>query len=135
MQINCPSCKNPITDVEIAPDEITCTACGSNFRIEWQAVSTCEPDQAAQTLGRFELLGIVGAGAFGTVYKARDPQLDRVVAIKVPRSGQLAAARERDHFLREARSVAQLRHPSISRFTRSARATASPTWSATSSRG
>ena len=52
-------------------------------------------------------------GGFGTVYKARDPELDRVVAIKVPRSGNLAGPQEMDRFLREARSVAQLRHPAI----------------------
>ena len=52
-------------------------------------------------------------GAFGTVYKARDPELDRVVAIKVPRAGVLAPGKELDRFLREARSVSRLRHPSI----------------------
>ena len=55
----------------------------------------------------------IGVGAFGTVYKARDPELDRIVAVKVPRSGNLADDQDRDRFLREARSVAQLRHPSI----------------------
>jgi serine/threonine protein kinase len=64
-------------------------------------------------LGRFELLDIVGVGAFGTVYKARDPELDRIVAIKVPRAGNLGSKDDADRFLREARSVAQLRHPSI----------------------
>jgi S1-C subfamily serine protease len=66
-----------------------------------------------QSLGRFELLGSVGMGAFGTVYKARDPELDRIVAIKVPRVGSLGSGPELDRFLREARSAAQLRHPSI----------------------
>src|SRR5262249_10219809 len=66
-----------------------------------------------QKLGRFEVLDTVGQGAFGTVYKARDPELDRVVAVKVPRAGNLAGPEELDRFLREARSVAQLRHPAI----------------------
>src|SRR5262249_5692457 len=64
-------------------------------------------------LGRFELLTAVGSGAFGTVYKAHDPQLDRTVAVKVPRAGNLPDGRELDRFLREARSAAQLRHPAI----------------------
>src|SRR5207247_2432146 len=62
---------------------------------------------------RFELLDAVGGGAFGTVYKARDPELDRIVAIKVPRAGSLATRHDLDRFEREARSVAQLRHPGI----------------------
>jgi WD40 repeat protein/serine/threonine protein kinase len=64
-------------------------------------------------LGKFELLETVGVGAFGTVYRARDPELDRTVAIKVPRAGNLAGPQDMDRFLREARSVARLRHPSI----------------------
>src|SRR5262249_6158937 len=45
--------------------------------------------------------------------KARDPELGRWVAIKVPRAGSLAGKEDLDRFVREARSVAQLRHPSI----------------------
>src|SRR5262249_10141570 len=60
-----------------------------------------------------ELLSGVGSGAFGTVYKARDRELDRTVAIKVPRSGSFSNPDEQERFLREARSVAQLRHRSI----------------------
>jgi serine/threonine-protein kinase len=67
----------------------------------------------SQKLGKFELLDTVGSGAFGTVYKARDPELDRTVAVKVPRAGSLTGPQELDRFLREARSAAQLRHPSI----------------------
>src|SRR5262249_56441029 len=65
-------------------------------------------------LGKFELIDQVGVGAFGTVYKARDRELDRIVAIKMPRAGSLGStSSDADRFLREARSVAQLRHPSI----------------------
>src|SRR5262249_31540133 len=71
------------------------------------------PPGEPRKLGRFELIAKVGAGAFGTVYKARDPELERVVAIKVPRAGGLARAEDLERFLREARSVARLRHPGI----------------------
>jgi len=47
------------------------------------------------------------------VYKARDRELDRIVAVKIPRSGSLPNPEDQERFLREARSVAQLRHPSI----------------------
>jgi hypothetical protein len=66
-----------------------------------------------RNFGRYELLAKVGTGSFGTVYKARDPELDRVVAIKVPNDGNLSGTNEMERFLREARSVAQLRHPAI----------------------
>ena len=72
-----------------------------------------DPVMVPRDLGKFELLDIVGVGAFGTVYKARDPELDRIVAIKVPRAGNLGSKEDADRFIREARSVAQLRHPSI----------------------
>ena len=63
-------------------------------------------------VGRFELLERLGRGGFGTVWKARDTELDRIVAVKIPRKGQLTPA-EVEHFLREARTAAQLTHPNI----------------------
>jgi serine/threonine protein kinase len=88
-------------------------ACGSSGQLEEAPVSADRPHGCSRKLGRFELLAKVGVGAFGTVYKARDPALDRIVAIKVPRLGGLASAEDLDRFLREARSLARLRHPSI----------------------
>src|SRR5690606_33293773 len=66
-----------------------------------------------ETLGRFQLIEVLGEGAFGTVYRARDPQLDRDVAIKVPRAGTLQSAEDRQRFLREARAAGHLNHPNI----------------------
>jgi WD40 repeat protein len=63
-------------------------------------------------VGRFEVIAELGSGAFGTVWKARDPTLHRLVALKIPRQGVLAPA-EADRFFREARAAAQLRHPNI----------------------
>jgi WD40 repeat protein/tRNA A-37 threonylcarbamoyl transferase component Bud32 len=113
MHILCPHCHNPIEVVNLSTrEEITCPSCGSSFRLETEA-TTDSQSSLPQKLGRFELLGVLGQGAFGTVYKARDPELDRSVAVKVPRAGNLAGPQELDRFLREARSAAQLRHPSI----------------------
>jgi tRNA A-37 threonylcarbamoyl transferase component Bud32 len=64
-------------------------------------------------LGKFELLEELGAGSFGYVFRARDTELDRTVAIKVLRAGGLANREDVDRFLREARSAAQLKHPGI----------------------
>ena len=66
-----------------------------------------------KTVDRFELLRVLGQGAFGTVYLARDPRLDRAVAIKVARTGVLNSKKDIDRFNREACAAAQLRHPNI----------------------
>lgn len=64
-------------------------------------------------LGRFELESELGAGSFGHVFKAHDTELDRPVALKIQRAGTLASEEDIERFLREARSVAQLKHPGI----------------------
>ncbi len=68
---------------------------------------------AVQTIGRYEVAEKLGEGGMGTVYKAYDPLLARVVAVKVI-SGQLDSQPEqRERFFREARAAAQLSHPNI----------------------
>jgi tetratricopeptide (TPR) repeat protein/tRNA A-37 threonylcarbamoyl transferase component Bud32 len=113
MHLVCPSCHSSI-EVEAPTEtrEILCPSCQSSIRLEGGSTTGWRPLEGRK-LGRFELLDTIGAGAFGTVYRARDPELDRKVAIKVPRAGNLAGQQDLDRFLREARSVAQLRHPSI----------------------
>lgn len=68
--------------------------------------------EAPVRLGRFELGRRRGAGAMGVVYEARDPELDRKVALKVIRSTELDHSRF-DRLAREARSLAKLRHPNV----------------------
>jgi hypothetical protein len=57
-------------------------------------------------LGRFEIRACLGAGAFGTVYRAYDPVLNREVALKVPRAGMLQSPGTVKRFLRGAQSAA-----------------------------
>ena len=64
-------------------------------------------------LGRFELLSELGVGSFGYVFRARDTELDRIVAIKIQRAGAFASEEEIGRFLREARSAAALSHSAI----------------------
>src|SRR5262249_23590324 len=68
---------------------------------------------ASRPLGRFQLLERVGQGAFGAVWKARDPNMDRIVALKVLHSGLGTDEDELQRFEREARATAQLRHPGV----------------------
>lgn len=64
-------------------------------------------------LGSYELLSEIDSGAAGTVYRARQVGLDRVVALKVPSSGRFASDQEIELFRREAEAVARLDHPGI----------------------
>ena len=68
---------------------------------------------AGVRLGPYELLGLLGAGGMGEVYKARDTRLDRTVAIKVLSEPFAADPDRRERFEREARAVAALNHPHI----------------------
>lgn len=61
----------------------------------------------------YEVLAHINSGGMGSVYKARDLKLDRLVAIKLPRRELVDDADGRERFLREARSAAKLRHPNI----------------------
>ncbi|MCA9236037.1 MAG: serine/threonine protein kinase [Planctomycetales bacterium] len=112
LHVRCPHCSNPMEILADSPFvEITCGTCGSTFNL----VDREEPTAAASTLrrlGRFDLLARLGVGGFGTVWKARDTELDRLVAVKIPRKGRLTPA-DVEQFFREARAAAQLRHPNI----------------------
>jgi predicted Ser/Thr protein kinase len=70
------------------------------------------PLQPGQKLGPYEILAPIGKGGMGEVYRARDPRLNRDIAIKVlPQPFATDAARER--FQREARAASALNHPNI----------------------
>jgi serine/threonine protein kinase len=64
-------------------------------------------------IGKYELLDEIGRGAMGTVYRARDPQLERLVAVKMMSEELLIEDEMRARFQREARSAANLSHPNI----------------------
>ncbi|MEX0641062.1 MAG: protein kinase, partial [Pirellulales bacterium] len=112
LKVRCPHCRNYVeTIVDGSWRDITCTSCGSHFSLVDESTET-RTAAAVKSIGHFDLIEQIGAGAFGTVWKARDRDLDRTVAVKIPRKGQLETA-EAEQFLREARAAAQLHHPCI----------------------
>lgn len=70
-----------------------------------------------KTIGRYEILETLGKGAMGIVYKARDPLLDRIVAVKTIVSPRGSGRRNRraylERFEREAKAAAKMQHPAI----------------------
>jgi hypothetical protein len=91
---------------EILPNDDT-----AEFGTQAQQTVRHEPEPL-RYLGHFALLERIGSGGFGTVWRARDTKLNRIVAVKVPGKETLEPA-ELERFLNEAMSAARLRHPNI----------------------
>ena len=108
----CPTCHQPIP--ADAPGGL-CPTCV--LRDAEEPPPSLHPapslEQVAAAFPKLEILGFIGQGGMGSVYKARQPNLDRVVALKI-----LAPELRRDpgfeeRFAREARTLAKLHHPNI----------------------
>jgi serine/threonine protein kinase len=71
--------------------------------------------EAAETIGRFEIMEVIGRGGMGVVVSAFDPELSRKVAIKVLRPGVGVASETsgRARLIREAQAMAQIAHPNV----------------------
>jgi WD40 repeat protein/tRNA A-37 threonylcarbamoyl transferase component Bud32 len=109
----CPHCLCTVPYFLKPDNNWLCPICGGSFRVESFAASSTVDDIGV--LGRFQLLARVGRGTFGEVWRARDCQLDRIVALKIPHPGMLDSAGALERLEREARAAAQLRHPGIVR--------------------
>jgi serine/threonine protein kinase len=120
--VNCPRCGSMLP-----PDspQGLCPRCVLGVGLDTQTQATGEfgphgmkivPPPEAEVAKRFphlEILGCLGHGGMGVVYKARQPKLNRLVALKIlaPEKGADPAFAER--FLREAQALARLSHPNI----------------------
>ncbi len=115
----CPQCGSPLP--ENAPGSL-CPRCLMRMNLKTETVFTGEPAAAAPPptpaelaphFPQLEILECLGRGGMGVVYKARQPQLDRVVALKILAPERVTDARFAERFLREAKTLAKLNHPNI----------------------
>ncbi len=81
--------------------------------MEAQGAAGGEVAGPAQTVTHYELLEKLGEGGMGTVFKARDIRLERLVALKFPLPRLLDSPDLRSRFLREGRALSRLSHPNI----------------------
>lgn len=81
-------------------------------RNAWRQITGHPPGDAPERIGRYRILGLIAEGGMGAVYRARQDEPEREVAIKLIRPGPGAAALL-PRFEREARSLARLQHPGI----------------------
>ena len=115
----CPTCGQPLPAGALAG---LCPACLMAQGLETDAGSgdankTRFTPPTLQSLAKLfpqlEILGMLGAGGMGAVYKARQPALDRLVALKVLPAGGTDGGNFAERFNREARALARLNHPNI----------------------
>ncbi|HEY3840593.1 MAG TPA: protein kinase, partial [Bryobacteraceae bacterium] len=78
-------------------------------RLEWGQ----EPVRVGEVVGRYQILSLLGGGGMGIVYRARDSQLNRCVALKFLAPHLVGYGRNRAQFLKEAQAAAALQHPNV----------------------
>jgi len=99
-----------------------CKRCGTRFTLSPSGDGSSPPSPGTPAavavaplavIGRYQVREKLGSGAFGTVYRAYDPQLEREIALKVLRPEALASPQAVERFQREARAAAKMHHPHI----------------------
>ncbi len=86
---------------------------GSKRNLPGEKKILLSAEVVGRRVGPFVLLGEAGRGGMGVVYKARQEELGRVVALKVILTGEHSGPHERARFLREAAAAGSLQHPNI----------------------
>ena len=119
----CPSCQKPLppnAPIGLCPECLMKAGFADRDRPGSRAGQSKVPAfvppsvaELAKLFPQFEILELLGQGGMGAVYKARQPSLDRLVALKIlpPQTG--ADSGFADRFTREARALARLSHPNI----------------------
>ncbi|MEY2480035.1 MAG: eukaryotic-like serine/threonine-protein kinase [Verrucomicrobiota bacterium] len=101
LEQKCPACGASVDVSDAEPlGRIACPQCGEKFRVE-------------RAFDHFVLLESLGVGGMGSVYKARDTRLDRLVALKLLRKDLSADPNEAARLQQEARLTASVNHPNV----------------------
>jgi serine/threonine protein kinase len=118
----CPSCLTDIGQSQ-ADDDAVLNSCRSLRRqadsapdlaqLEVLVARLQELVRLPSRIGRYRVIRLLGQGGMGKVYLAEDAELQRQVAVKVPRLSGAQDERERTQFLQEARAAAAVRHPHV----------------------
>jgi len=117
METECPQCGNRF-DTQVAPGlKDACPRCLAEFLVGDTAAGSgplgVPPLKPGTTFHGMEVLEFLGQGGMGFVYKARQPNLDRIVALKILDPRLAASPEFAKRFAREAKALAALNHPNI----------------------
>src|SRR6185437_6093644 len=117
MENQCPQCGSPLPSGVLAG---LCPAClfkqGAAADTAAPEMATFQPptvEEIAKLFPQLEILSFIGKGGMGAVYKARQPALDRIVALKIIPPQAASGPGFLERFNREARALAKLSHPNI----------------------
>src|SRR5437588_12562784 len=103
MPIMCPYCAASQSTVDSSGQgKMVCWSCGGSFALALGSTVEAGPPVVSRRFGKFEVFDKVGSGTFGAVYKARDTELGRTVAVKIPRTTNLTEQGAAERFVREA---------------------------------
>lgn len=119
MRFRCPNCNagielddRPLAAVEeTVSDVVVCPSCNSQFDFSGDDTETAIPF-SGQSIAHFEIREKIGEGAFGHVLGAYDTELERTVAIKIPRDHRMNATALKA-FFKEARAASTIQHPNV----------------------
>lgn len=111
----CPHCGKPVSDklLGLCPDCMLKAGLESGSVSPDAKLSPPSVEELARRFPQLEILELLGRGGMGAVYKARQKQLDRIVALKILPPQVADAPGFADRFAREAKALAALSHPNI----------------------
>src|SRR6266700_4500851 len=117
MEKKCPQCGAPLPS---GAQEGLCSAClleqgaaETATRPEGASFQPPSVEEVARLFPHLEILAFIGKGGMGAVYKARQPALDRLIALKILPPQVAGGPGFAERFNREARALAKLNHPNI----------------------